>query len=413
MRINYTERHLLEYVIKESDNGFNALLRHIPPNGRGIDWFKLMKFGDKLIPYVYITLKKYPEYFSIPKNISSILAFKYLFTVQNNNKINRETRELAQAFNNAGIDYVVIKGAALLWTVYSNDQGLRPMNDIDILIKKKDIPICEDIITNHRGFKKMDSTKFGTADHNAIHNAPAKHPFHHEYVKEQIEVELHWDIGNPGHYTSIVDKLMTNFSEIVIDGISVRVQNPEYALFQTCVNFLNDFSFLYPFFLEKLRHKKDRIFYYRITFLYEIKNVLNYYAETISWENFIAAVKSVKKEFEIFSLLLLVKYGANAGIPAAPLKQACHGFFIRLYAFLSKRVFYKNVRVLFELRGIFIFIRNPVSPTLSLCKSLYKDLLAYLEAHNRPALFILKKTVGTVKIILRAAGCIRNVFRRS
>jgi len=407
------EKLLLECVRKESDDGFKALLRHTPEKGKNIDWFKLMRFGNKLVPYVYTTLTTYPEYFSIPKRISSILASTYLSTVQNNNKISQETGVLAQAFNNAGIDYVFLKGVALLWTVYLNDQGLRPMNDIDILVRKKDIPICEDIITNNRGFKKMDGTKSGKADHSAINNTSPKHPFHREYVKEQIEVELHWDIGDPEHYTSIVEKLMTNFSDIVINGISVRVQNPEYTLFQTCVNFLNDFDFLYPPFSKGAGNRKDRIFYYRITFLYEIKNVLNYYAETISWENFIATVKSVKKEFEIFSLLLLAKYSANAGIPAAPLKQSCHGFFIRLYAFLSKRLFYKNPHVLFELRWIFIFIRAPVSPTLSVCKSLYKDILDYLEGHNRTALFILKKSVGTVKIIRRAAGYIRNVCRRS
>ncbi|GEM_PF-1662464 len=75
---------------------------------------------------------------------------------QNTSKTNTAYRDLAkllQEFKNNHVDVIVLKGAALAEKLY-RDTGLRPMEDIDILVKKTDWPAIRTILHKAEFYNK-------------------------------------------------------------------------------------------------------------------------------------------------------------------------------------------------------------------------------------------------------------------
>src|SRR6185503_4889983 len=53
-----------------------------------------------------------------------------------------QLREILQALNRAGVNAIVLKGAALAAGIYQNI-ATRPMKDLDVLIRKDKLPLAE------------------------------------------------------------------------------------------------------------------------------------------------------------------------------------------------------------------------------------------------------------------------------
>jgi len=66
------------------------------------------------------------------------LAPAYYETLARNTVLLQELERILAAFEKAGIAVIVLKGAALAQTVYE-DIGLRPMSDIDLLVRPEDV----------------------------------------------------------------------------------------------------------------------------------------------------------------------------------------------------------------------------------------------------------------------------------
>src|SRR5580765_7708769 len=66
------------------------------------------------------------------------LKDRYLFTWSENQRFYHSVLPLLRAFEQAGIDAVVLKGLALIARFY-RDPGLRPMADVDVLVPASDV----------------------------------------------------------------------------------------------------------------------------------------------------------------------------------------------------------------------------------------------------------------------------------
>ena len=66
------------------------------------------------------------------------LKDRYLFTWSENQRFYHGVLPLLRAFEQAGIDAVVLKGLALIARFY-RDPGLRPMADVDVLVPPSDV----------------------------------------------------------------------------------------------------------------------------------------------------------------------------------------------------------------------------------------------------------------------------------
>jgi hypothetical protein len=105
----------------------------------------------------------------------------------------RALGEILGAFEAAGIQVLVLKGAALAYLVYPQP-GLRPMRDIDLLVKQPD-QLCAQAILSTLGYQlDPDQARVTPADH---HHLPGV------MRKEEglsVSVEVHHDLFPPTRY---------------------------------------------------------------------------------------------------------------------------------------------------------------------------------------------------------------------
>ncbi|MCP4365035.1 MAG: nucleotidyltransferase family protein [Planctomycetes bacterium] len=84
---------------------------------------------------------------------------------------------------------ILLKGAHLAQVVYSNI-ALRPMGDIDILVKKNDLPKAKELLLE-LGYTPIKEVDIATACAYSQHISPM--------IKQNAPpVELHWTLGITG-----------------------------------------------------------------------------------------------------------------------------------------------------------------------------------------------------------------------
>ena len=93
----------------------------------------------------------------------------------------QQLAEALGAFRDAGIPTIVLKGAYVAEAVYKNI-ALRPMSDVDILVKKKDLPAVEKILLK---------LGYDPPEHPRMQNKTrySRVPFH---KLGGIGIEVHW-----------------------------------------------------------------------------------------------------------------------------------------------------------------------------------------------------------------------------
>lgn len=119
--------------------------------------------------------------FSLKENLKQ----HYLFTATRNTLFLHEAEQLLSSLKAAGIPAAGLKGIYLLENLYSNIAA-RPMNDIDVLVRKKDLGDCLSI-TEKLGY--VSSSYFRLSDKNidTKHVPPIR-------KKSGAMVELHWTL---------------------------------------------------------------------------------------------------------------------------------------------------------------------------------------------------------------------------
>ena len=107
----------------------------------GIDWGYFLKKArtEGISPLIYHRLQKVViSKNNIPKDVIEELKKDYYLSATKNTLIFKELGKLLEACNKVGLQVIVLKGAALAETVYEN-LALRPMSDIDLLVRKEDL----------------------------------------------------------------------------------------------------------------------------------------------------------------------------------------------------------------------------------------------------------------------------------
>lgn len=135
----YSSRITLDDEIKEK-------LKKLSANG--LDWSGLVSkaLRQGVGQFLYCHLSKIEGIWKlIPQEDKDELKRVYQTIVAGNWSRQLELKQVISLLDNAQIPVIVLKGAALLETVYKNI-GLRYMSDIDLLIKKSDLALAKSIL---------------------------------------------------------------------------------------------------------------------------------------------------------------------------------------------------------------------------------------------------------------------------
>ncbi len=156
-------------------------------------WDKLYRHAELngVAPLIYWQFRQNPAF--IPEKVFHKFRQAYIQTLGRNKILLAELDRVVELLITQQIEVVLFKGAVFARLLYE-DLGLRPMSDLDLLVRKQDIPTAgavlkqagyeEPVLHQSEGLKK-DVT-------HDVHLRQSKQPY--------VDIEVHWLLGGGERY---------------------------------------------------------------------------------------------------------------------------------------------------------------------------------------------------------------------
>jgi len=207
----------------------------LPP--QPLDWQGLVKQAHTLglAPLLYKKLDSVPWLAAIPEEPLRVLRDAYFTSAARNIILQSELEAIADRLAQAGIRVMVLKGAALANSLYGNI-ALRPMSDLDLLVRPDDVKRAIDILEN------FDYVLVGT-------EADRLDPFAPSFTGELVfskdspvraTVELHWQLIPAVTFRKATrldtDKLWKHTAPLTIGMHEALQLTPEATLVHLCTH---------------------------------------------------------------------------------------------------------------------------------------------------------------------------------
>ena len=338
-----TEEFIVSCLREDTPESLAKALAVLVGRSSGIDWAVILSKGYRLAPYIYFQARKACPDLPIPKDIVERMQQQYFQTFASNVELRRVAAELALEFAREKIGLVFLKGVAALATVYKEDPGLRSMGDVDVLVRKKDLPAAQSLL-ERLGYAKIQG-------HEVPSGPDRSHWFHDRYNKKPIALELHWDIDlkeNP----VLMERLFLSSETVAFEGAEGRILGPEGSLLMACINFARDLggALWQPFEFDPVR-RRGSIFYEAMPLFLEIKTMVRFYGARFDWDLFLALAKSSGRKRQIALLLIMAKKIVHADIPEQVLRKIKSNFLVILNMFLLGRNPKDDLAPLFSIEG--------------------------------------------------------------
>lgn len=265
---------------------------------RPLNWEEVFKsalwYG--IAPLLYSNLKNMQESPFIPERVMDKLKLAYYSNVARNMCVYAELNLILKALCEKDIGVIVLKGAALAKTVYG-DIGLRPMGDIDLLVKKEDLPHTEKTMTK-LGYRFQGDMPREWYRENHQHIS-FLHP------EKNIPVEIHWHIARKGHPsririldTDIIKGWWEGAKTIDFSGRKAPILCPGDLIVHLSLHFLKH-RFISQ---NELFSSKGALIQ-----LCDILQTLKYYRDEIDWVRLKCGAEKYGIDSPIFTTLFIVK----------------------------------------------------------------------------------------------------------
>jgi len=246
-------------------------------------WENLVKIGSNqiIIPAIYFKLKERKLINKIPQDLKKYLSEIYNFNSLRNKDVLVEINKIEKELKKNKIDFVFLKGASLLKTIYKNYVGIRMMHDIDILVSQKHITLAKKILNNLNYYDRGFENKIVKTIHLPILLNKEKN----------IGVELHYELTKENSffdYNKIFKK--NNLSILNINDnlnhVILNLEKIDHGSLLGTINLRTKFDF---FNLNKLKNNfsfnrniyskrfKTKVDYLEIYNKIESKNLYYYY----------------------------------------------------------------------------------------------------------------------------------------
>lgn len=200
---------------------------------RGLDWAYITDaaFTRNIAQLLYDNLKNLGNLRLIPPEVMEDLKGAYHANIARNMFLYAELRNMVDAFRNAGVPVLVLKGAALAGIVY-RDAGLRHMMDLDLLVRKDDLGTAQRVMTDMQyvAATGLQSEQWHREQH--FHLPLYRHP------EKPVVVEIHWHVTGSSSGLDIT-KWWERAREVDLMECRVLVFSPEDMLLHLCIHLFN------------------------------------------------------------------------------------------------------------------------------------------------------------------------------
>ena len=159
-----------------------------------IDWkyFHKISFTHRIAPLTYYNLKKFNLLYFVPDEIINALKMAFIYTSRTNIMLSEELKNILNKFHERGISCIILKGFAFIETIYKENPGVRPLKDIDLLIKEENLKEASQILydTGYEFYRDYRSEDYYRQSH-----------FHFPFKKKgeiiNTFLEIHWHLLCP------------------------------------------------------------------------------------------------------------------------------------------------------------------------------------------------------------------------
>ena len=180
--IALSEKDVDRYLIKL----LNDPIEQFPDELGGEElWVRIARRTERhgLAPLMYWKFRQVPSL--IPQSIFEQFKQSYLTTLGRNRIFFAELQRVLGWLTAQGITVVLLKGAVFARTFYE-DIGLRPMSDLDILLRKEDIPGAVHLLKQH-GYEEP------VLHQSELLKQDASHDVHLRRAQPpHVDIEVHW-----------------------------------------------------------------------------------------------------------------------------------------------------------------------------------------------------------------------------
>jgi len=206
MDLQKADKLLLSCLRAEVDPSHIHDLKQLPAS----DWNGIIQqsLRHNIAPLLYQRLKNLDSAGYIPNNVLQTLHEIYLQNAGRNVRLYYNLTKVLKILKDAGIPVIVLKGAHLTEVVYGKI-GIRAMDDIDLLFKKKYLSRCQ---------KKLMDTGY--------------YPYY-----SRLPLDIHWDFDiTPTNLHINIEEVWERAQPAVIVGVEVLVLSPEDLLLHLCLH---------------------------------------------------------------------------------------------------------------------------------------------------------------------------------
>jgi Uncharacterised nucleotidyltransferase len=294
------------------------------PDAAGLaecDWAGLARLAAHhgLVPILYRVLAGQGT--RVPAEWLRSFKLQYLATVLHNRLAGTCLDAIGAAFHGGRISVIVMKGVALLRTLY-DDPGLRVMGDIDLLVDDRDVQRAGAEL-QRIGLRPLGSE-------HADQRGPLCH-IHLIYCgskPQSIPVELHWRLFEP-YQPYVFDLAAVRAEARPFPGLppNVFVMAPEHELAHLCVH-LDRHAITY----RSLLGRKDwfeRVLLPqglgRLIWLYDIARYLERQNATLDWDRFVDTARRWAIDGRVHATFELSRRLLDVGPPPEVLRALAGG----------------------------------------------------------------------------------------
>jgi hypothetical protein len=206
------------------------LLKHRPPEDVDVagllpsDWNDILDVGHAhgVMPLLHhrLSLQKLP----VPLDVSTRLQEATISTGFRNTKLYHELGQILKQLGTESISVVVLKGGHLAELVYENI-GLRPMDDVDLLVHKHDLAKTEEVLLD-LGYVHPEESVSATSPH---HLPPFR-------KSGSAPLEVHWTIPLSGLFRIDMEEIWRRARSVTIAGGTAYVLDPVDLLLHLCLH---------------------------------------------------------------------------------------------------------------------------------------------------------------------------------
>ena len=285
----------------------------------GVNWSYVLKTGGRhgMLSLVYLHLKDEDE-IAIPSWVTERLEDFYYRIIYRNMRIYSLLKLILKGLSDRRIPVILLKGVALAEQVYGNI-GLRPMYDIDILIKKEDTERAAKLLAELHCSPDLRSEE-GKSYHNRYLNQDST-----------IGIEVHWDIENtPNPFTINIDEIWKRAQSADIPGIQALILSPEDLILYLC--------------LHTAYHHKFIQYLITLKQLCDISESILYYNHHLNWSKFTALAQRHGLSKPVYCTLYIIENLLKTGIPFGTIGDLKTESFNAEYTdfIIKERIFAKN-----------------------------------------------------------------------